>query len=177
MVIIAPYIRRVREDLGVGPDIAALAIFDHFKGLMTDKVISCLEKLNIHLILIPASCTDKLQPMDISVNRAAKAFLQNQFQDWYANEVMKQMRTNDELLPINLSSVEMKHVGAKWILAMFEHISNNPHLIVNGFVASGITDSISSAHLEADEEYDFTEDEEDRDGDMDAIFSSVDEDD
>ena len=46
---------------------------------MTDKVYECLEKHNIHSVLIPASCTDKLQPM---VNRAAKAFLQREFQDW-----------------------------------------------------------------------------------------------
>ena len=66
---------------GVGPEQAALAIFDHFKGQMTDKVLSCLEKHHIHSVLIPASCTDKLQPMDISVNRAAMSFLQTQFQD------------------------------------------------------------------------------------------------
>ena len=132
-IIIYPYVRRVREDLGVGTKQAALAIFNYFKGQMTDKVFSCLEKYNIHSVLISASCTDKLQPIDISVNRAAKAFLQREFQDWYANEVMMQMRM-DELTPVNLSTTEMKHHGAKRIVKMFEHISNNPHLLVNGFM-------------------------------------------
>ena len=111
---------------------------------MTDNVITCrcLERYNIHSVLIPASCTDKLQPVDVSVNRAAKAFLEREFQDWYAKEVMKQIRTGDKLAPVNLNSVEMKHLGAKWMVRMFEHISNNPHLVVNGFIASGITNTV-----------------------------------
>ena len=77
--IIVPDVKKTREDFGVIPDQVALAIFDHFKGQMTDKVYECLEKHNIHSVLIPASCTDKLQPMDISVNRAAKAFYKGNF--------------------------------------------------------------------------------------------------
>lgn len=111
--IIVPCIQRVREDLKLGPEQAALAIFDHFKGKMTDPVMRCLEKHNICHVLIPASCTAQLQPMDVSVNRAAKAFLEREFQEWYANEVMDQLKTSDELIPINLSGVEMKHLGAK----------------------------------------------------------------
>ena len=70
----------MRDDLGIGPEQAALVIFDHFKGQTTDNVIRCLERHNINSVLIPASCTDKLQPMDISVNRGAKAFLEREFQ-------------------------------------------------------------------------------------------------
>ncbi len=62
---------------------------------MTGKVYEALEKHSIHSVLVPAGCTDKLQPMDVSVNRAAKAFLQREFQDWYANQVMLNMRTTD----------------------------------------------------------------------------------
>ena len=76
------YVRRVRYDLGVGPEQAALAIFDHFRGQMTDNVIGCLERHNINSVLIPTCCTDKLQPMDVSVNRAAKALLEREFQHW-----------------------------------------------------------------------------------------------
>ena len=73
------YIDNVREDLAVGKDQAALAIFDHFKGQLTPKVTQCLEKNNIQSVLVPRCCTDRLQPLDISVNKAADSFLTSEF--------------------------------------------------------------------------------------------------
>lgn len=143
---------------------------------MTDNVTRCLERHNINSVLIPASCTGKFQPMDILVNRAAKAFLEREFQDWYAKEVMKQIRTGDKLAPVYLNSVEMKHLSAKWIVKMFEHISNNPHHVLNKFIASGFTNTVSNAlkDIETDEEYDMTSDERDVTGsdNVDGVFSS-----
>ena len=95
--IIVPYIKRVREDLGLGPEQVALGIFDHFKGQMTDEILRCLEKHNIRHVLIPTSCMAQLQPMDVSVNRAAKVFLDREFQEWYAKEIVAQLKTSDEL--------------------------------------------------------------------------------
>ncbi len=108
--------------------------------------------------------------MDVSVNRAAKAFIEHEFQDWYANQILTNMRVDEELMPVNLSSTEMKHLGAKWLVRMFDHISDNPHLIVNGFIATGITDSISEAVV-AGEEYNFSSDNADSEYDDEAGFS------
>ena len=44
--VIVPFVDRVREDLGVGEEQAALAIFDQFKGQTTPKVMEALEKHN-----------------------------------------------------------------------------------------------------------------------------------
>ena len=33
----------------------------------------------------------------------------------------------------------MKELGGKWLVEMYEHIWKNPHIVVNGFVRSGIT--------------------------------------
>ncbi len=41
--VIEPYVRSVRENLGMEYQ-AALAIFDHFRGQLTPKVTECLEK-------------------------------------------------------------------------------------------------------------------------------------
>ena len=150
-----------------------IAIFDHFKGQMTEKVFKVLEKYHIHLVLIPPGCTDRLQPMDVSINRAAKAFLERQFQDWYAQQVMENMKSAEQLAPVNLSSIEMIHVGSKWFVQMFEHISDNPHLLINGFIATGITTTISDAIADLDaEEYDLSScDDDDSDEDEAQLFS------
>ncbi len=107
--IIAPYVRKVRDDLGLSPDQSALAIFDHFRGQLTPKVTECLEKYNILSVLVPASCTDRLQPLDVSVNKAAKSFLRSEFQSWYANEINQQ--NCEDLEPVDISTARMKCVG------------------------------------------------------------------
>lgn len=71
--VIVPYVENVRGILGDNKP--ALAIMDNFKGQTTDQVFSLLESHNIHVTLLPPNCTDVLQPMDISVNRPAKAFM------------------------------------------------------------------------------------------------------
>ncbi len=80
--IIVPFVKKTRVNLGVEPSQPALAIFDHFK-VGTKQYSS---------VLVPASCTDKLQPFDVSVNRAAKAFLERHIQDWYANQELMNKR-------------------------------------------------------------------------------------
>ena len=62
--IIVPFVTRARDDLGVGQEQAALAIFDHFKGQLTDNVVALLEKHNIQSVIVPPNCTDRLQPLD-----------------------------------------------------------------------------------------------------------------
>ncbi len=85
---------------------------------------------------------------------------------------MMQLETGEELAPINLSTVEMKHMGAKWLVKMFEHISDNSHLMVNGFVSPGIIYSVSDA-IKAG----VNDDPRSDDSNVDAVFSSFDEND
>jgi hypothetical protein len=105
---IVPFVDNVRQDLGVGREQAALAIFDHFKGQLTEEVTMLLEEHNIQSVLVPPSCTDRLQPLDISVNKAAKSFLRSEFQKWYADKVTQQvdsMSDEDEFENVDMSSL------------------------------------------------------------------------
>ena len=72
--IVEPYVRSVWELLYT-PTTPSVIIMDNFKGQVTDKVKSILEKCHLHVCLLPANTTDLLQPMDISVNKPAKSFL------------------------------------------------------------------------------------------------------
>ena len=113
--VIVPFVERARSNLGCAEDQPALALFDHFKGQLTQGITELLESHNIHSILVPANCTDQLQPLDLSVNRSAKAFLKREFQNWYAEELSKKVNDaidDDEIEPVDLSSARMKCVGA-----------------------------------------------------------------
>ena len=73
-----------------------MAIFDNFKGQIIKKVVDALEQNNIQSVLIPANCTDRLQPMDIFVNKSIKTFLRKQFTAWYAEQISKQVKHGSE---------------------------------------------------------------------------------
>ena len=73
--VIVTYMDDTRERLGLSPLHTGLVILDHFKGQTTQKVLNLLEENYFMYILVSAYCTDRLQPLDVSVNRAAKQFM------------------------------------------------------------------------------------------------------
>lgn len=147
--VIVPFVERVRDDLGKDKEQAALAIFDHFRGQLTANVTAALEKHNIHSAIVPATCTDRLQPMDLSVNRSAKCFLRRKFQEWYSDQISEQLTSQDdleELKPVDMSTALMKCVGGPWLVQLFEYLSQSPHIIINGFLAADIPQSLDAGH-------------------------------
>ncbi len=92
--------------------------------------------------------------MDLTVNEPVKAFLKK-FDDWYSGKVQEQLQGKDinelesvSISPINLSLTVMKHVGAQWLVEAFNYIQDNPTIVVNGFVKSGITTAAAAAAQE-----------------------------
>ena len=153
--IIIPYVEATRELINdMKP---ALVIMDNFRGQVTPTITALLEDHDIHVCLLPPNTTDSLQPMDVSVNKPAKDFLRRKFQEWYSEQVMKQMEGMEiescEIKPIDLSMSVLKEVGAKWLVEMAEYFQENPRIIVNGFIRSGITgalDGVEDDNLEDD---------------------------
>ena len=139
--IILPYIRSARA--AFSDDTPALVIMDNFKGQITSPVTELLESNNIHVCLLPPNTTNQLQPMDFSVNKPAKDFLKRCFEDWYAEQVTSQLDGREmestNLEPVNLGLPVLKELGAKWLVQMAEYFTDNPQIIVNGFVKAGIT--------------------------------------
>ena len=145
--IILPYVANVRDY--VGADRAALVVVDNFKGQTTKDVIQRLDENNILISWLPPNTTDRLQPMDLSVNKPVKEYLKKQFEEWYSEMVMEQLDGKDmddleyaEIQPINLGMPILKEVGAKWLDGMAQYFTDNPHLIINGFIRSGISSVI-----------------------------------
>jgi len=66
--VIVPYMDDARKRLGLSPMHTGLVILDDFKGQITQKVLNLLEEYHLMHILVPANCTDQLQPLDFNVN-------------------------------------------------------------------------------------------------------------
>jgi len=70
--------------------------------------------------------------MVISVNEVVKSFLRSEFADWYSDQLSEQL-SNDNEECVDLSTARTKCIGAGWLVKLYEHLENNPHIIVNGF--------------------------------------------
>ena len=85
--VIIPYVNKVKDDCDLPLEHRALVIFDWFRGQITDEFTAKLSANQLIYITMPPNCTDLLQPMDLSVNKSAKLFLKNEFENWYAAQV------------------------------------------------------------------------------------------
>ena len=150
--IIIPYVRATRS--AFADDTPALVIMDNFKGQITSSVTDLLESNDIHVCLLPPNTTDSLQPMDFSANKPAKDFLKRCFEEWYSEQVTKQLEGRDvestQLEPVSLGLPILKESGAKWMVQMAEYFADNPQIIVNGFIRAGINRALDD--LSDDEE-------------------------
>jgi len=53
--------------------------------------LDCPYDTGILFVTVPNNCTDRLQPLDLSVNKPAKDFVKTKFQNWYGDEIRKQL--------------------------------------------------------------------------------------
>ena len=141
--ILLPYIKETRQKLSLSPTHAALVIFDRFKGQCTPAILKLLADNNIHFAIIPAHLTDRLQPLDISVNKALKDYLRRQFANWYSEKLCKQIQngTNKSATdcPIDLSLSTLKPLGVEWLVSAYNYFTEHKDIVINGFVKAGIT--------------------------------------
>lgn len=109
-LILLPFINRKCQELKLAESHPALVLFDCFKGQTTEDVQQMLLENNIHSVQIPANCTDKLQPMDVSINKPMKNEIKRRFQEWYASEVQRQLSDN---IPIHEVKVNVTLTNIK----------------------------------------------------------------
>ena len=103
-----------------------------------EEILTLLDNNHINVIIIPANCTDRLQPLNLAVNKSVKDFLRKEFRKWYADQVCSQLDENRiELIDLRLTSI--KSLGVKWMNNAFDYINSKPEIIKNGFSNAGIS--------------------------------------
>ena len=144
--IIIPFVSNRRAELQLTESHSALAIFDSFKGQTTPDIYSLLQRHNIIAMKVPANCTDKLQPLDVSLNKPVKHEMRKQFQMWYAEQVQQKI---EDGVPINEIKIAMpaslmKNLSAKWMMKTWDVLKCRPELATNGFKKPGILAAVNS---------------------------------
>ena len=69
---LCPYIKDIKERLGLDVSQKSLLLWDAFKAQSTNSVIEKLDELNIECVMVPKNMTHLLQPLDLTTNGAMK---------------------------------------------------------------------------------------------------------
>ena len=77
----------VQRENGYPEEQYALIIMETFKGQDNDRLRELCSENYCETVIVPHNLTNKFQPLDIRVNKAAKAFIQNMYNEWFSNEV------------------------------------------------------------------------------------------
>ena len=112
--VIIPYVEMEREKLELQTK-AALTIMDVFKGQMTTPVLQKIASNNIQLVKVPPNLTHIYQPLDVTVNGAAKQFMKRKFVDWCARQIVTEMNKGTDVeeidVPVKLSVMKPLHAS------------------------------------------------------------------
>ena len=108
---------------------------DTFKSQGKDTLKELCSEDNCEIVIVPRNLKNKFQPLDISVNNAAKVFIQNQFNDCFSSEESVQLKKGIDPADIKITSKlsNLKSLHASWIVDLYKHQSDNQKIIVNGF--------------------------------------------
>ena len=89
--IIIPYVEKEREAHNLDRNQPALLIIDVFSGQVTKPVIDKMTENNIKLVKVPTNMTRLFQPLDLTINGAAKAYMKNRFSEWYSRCIIQEI--------------------------------------------------------------------------------------
>ena len=82
----------MKERMGYPKEQMLLVIIDTFKGQDNDELRKLCISNNCEVVIVPHNLTNKSQPLDLSVNKAAKAFISEKYNTWMTNEISKQIK-------------------------------------------------------------------------------------
>ena len=142
--ILVPYIEGIRENLPLNKSNAhALCIFDVFRAHQCESFINKLSENDIKVRFVPASCTEELQPLDLSGNDTFKQSVKNAFQSWYADEIDKNLRNGQNIdeLDVDLSLSHLKPIHAGWLVSAYQKITAD--VVKLGWKKAGILEAVS----------------------------------
>ena len=108
-VVKFPFVEQKWKELNLDQGAKALLFFDILKGPTTSGVTNLFHKCKCIFILVPSNPTNLFQPLDISVNKSAKCFVADEYQNWCANEVLKQLARGVKSCDVNCD-IRLKNI-------------------------------------------------------------------
>ena len=91
--IIFSYLKKVKNEKGFPEEQNSLIIMDTFKGQDNDIIKKLCFENRREIVIVSHNRTNEFQPLDLTINKAAKDFIENQYNDWFSNQVAYQLKS------------------------------------------------------------------------------------
>ena len=97
---------------------------DTFKGQDNDTLKKLCDENKFDVVIVPHNLTNKFQPLTLLGNKAAKLFIQNKYNDWFADQVFTQLQNRKDPTDVKISSKlsDLKPIHARWIVDWYNHV-------------------------------------------------------
>ena len=83
----------------------------------------------------------------MSNDKSAKCFLADKYQDWYSNEVLKQLtrgvKPHEAKADVRLTNIPLH---ANWVIQAYHYLKSSKNIIFWGFKKAHITEAEKEAH-------------------------------
>ena len=144
--MIFPYLEDTKPSKSYPLEQYTLIIMDSFKGQDNDTMKKLCAENNCDVVIVPHNLTNKIQPLDLSVNKAAKSFIQNKYKDWFADQEFTQLLNGKYPTDVKISSklLDLKPMHERWIVDWYNHVIKKKGMIVRGFHSAGISEAVQN---------------------------------
>ena len=109
-----------------------------FKARRSQTLLAKLKANIIKVVNVPPSCTDQLQPLDVTPNKIYKDELKSAFQNYFSDCVADKLKNNKSVTKIDLRTSAIKPIHAKWLMKFHAIINSKPEMIKSAFEQCGI---------------------------------------
>ena len=115
--VLNPYSRKLSSNK------KGLLLLDNFAGHISPEIKKAIQGYNYDVETLPANTTKYLQPLDLSVNRAFKSYISDQWENYASNLTDKDVtRTNKYQAPSR--GVKMTWISRAWSQVKAESVAN-----------------------------------------------------
>ena len=97
--------------------------------------------------------TNHFQPLDLNVNSHAKTFLKETFQEWYAQQVQKELESGKNIYQVDIETKLsiMIPINARWIISFYGKFRNSDEMVIKAFQMASITEALTNENMEEDD--------------------------
>ena len=131
-------------------DHPALLILDVCRGQLTNEVVNEMKEHDIVMYQIPANMTHLFQPLDLTVNGSAKAFLKAKFTEWLSQKIEEGLSEGKDFEDIDIPLIlsVLKPLYASWVVDLYNYLTTTKGKVVieNGWKKAGITEAIEGGY-------------------------------
>ena len=145
--IIFPYLEDAKRSKSCRLEQYALIIMDTSKGQDNGTLKRLCAENNFDVVIVSRNLTYKFQPLDLSVNKVVKSFIQNKYNDWFANQVFTQLQNGKDPTYVKIPSklLDLKPIHARWIVDWYNYVIKEKEMIIRRFNSAGTSEAVQNA--------------------------------